>query len=165
MADGHGGKRDGAGRKPTLTDEKRLSIGAMCEDLQRLSSKAATDERLRARLAKHTSYQHIEAAWSELNAIPIELRRAVTSGHEADDLQVEDGQLAVGEIKAYLDGDPDDDNGPDAMGRVHSTQKARGLSTAKIMQQVRERLLDEGLDVPISTVQRCWTEFKKISST
>ena len=111
--------------------------------------------------------------WEALHSIPIRYRKSVTKLESDEDLavgadelplEVEEGREVLAGVRALLDGDTNDPEAPEPIGRSTTVNRKRGFTRKQVIEQVRFDLAEEGLIVRASLIERCWNEFRKIES-
>ena len=72
---GHGGKRQGAGRKQLLSPEQQLHAVILCETIRWRSSRSRTIRKLNEFI--HEKFPELKDNRAQFQAVPIEVRRRV----------------------------------------------------------------------------------------
>jgi hypothetical protein len=140
-----GGARDGAGRKPILTDEQRLQIGAAIHRRLWRKTRAEFARTVDAKFAD----DDLLALWAELNKIPTAERRNVDS----DDARLADIQVEIEEGglqgRRYF-------SGPRRI-----APRVRGPIVRSVA-RAASRLF--GVSISLRTAERCLEEYRALDA-
>ena len=156
----HGGRRQGAGRKSSVSKADRLLIGARCQN----EWDALSEAELLGSHRSRPSYEDIEESRKVLQKLPLEdrgvvLERAELKPLETDDLSVHiaDAVIELRDIRLQLDGVRPD--GSDYARKIafKTSQDAREALIARVAVEQSEKC-----GIPISTkqVERWWDAYR-----
>ena len=140
-----GGARKNAGRKPKLTDEEQLWIGAECESRQQKANRGKEKPGIAGKR------RGVAKEWAKAKAVPISERKEWIDS-EAGREYLEDVEFALREDQGIL---PDDPCDPARVSRIE-IKRPKGPTT-KIIRRVANRE-----SISEHTVKRCWTEYRKM---
>ena len=170
---GHGGKRQGAGRKPILTDMQRLRVGLWCEEAQLEQIKDYARGRMRhgaeRRAIRAGDIDSADELWIRLEELQARMRKRAIEGRLPPDLYAKE--------EGFEDVDLNDDaielrslrynasNFPEDKGRrgllIAENVRPKGLRS-KILREVSAKASAAfGVAVTARLVDECWKEYRR----
>jgi hypothetical protein len=165
-----GGRREGAGRKRTLTDIELWAVGARCEALLR----SAKLERLHRAKAQATC--NVSEIWKEADSIPVPDRAQWMQSEAFEDYQ-EEVRIALradagmkeapliddtDDLDAYIDSHESyEDQDPPRLIAIIAT-RPKGLSKKIIAQVSMEETIRRGQPISPRRVKAAWDAFRAL---
>jgi hypothetical protein len=149
-----GGARKNGGRKPKLTVEERLAIGARCESRQQEAY------RIKAKTEIAGARRIVSKEWAKAKAVPVSQRKRWIDS-EAGREHLEDVEYALREDQGIS---PDDQRDPVRLSRIE-IKRPKGLSTKIICEIANRESEKRKTHISEHMVERCWTEFRKFEKS